>query len=212
MARTRAQDYDAKRAAILRKSAELFAKHGYSATSITMIAEACSTSKALLYHYYHDKEEVLFDLLFAHLEELLGAVEVINVATAPKERLYRLSETLLETYRDADAQHQIQITSLKQLSPEKQDILVGMERKLVRIFSDAIAAAIPAVGRGPLLKPMTMALFGMLNWQYLWFRDGKGLSRSQFARMATDLVLSGGPAAVEGATAPSRRARLSKAK
>jgi AcrR family transcriptional regulator len=212
MARTRAQDYDAKRTAILRKSAELFARHGYSATSITMIAEACNTSKALLYHYYHDKEEVLFDLLFAHLEDLLGAVEEIGMDDAPQERLYRLSETLLETYRDADAQHQIQITSLKQLSPEKQETLVGMERKLVRIFSDAIAAAIPAVGRGPLLKPMTMALFGMLNWQYLWFREGKGLSRSQFARMAIDLILSGGPAAVDGVAASSRRPRFSRAK
>jgi len=65
MARTRAQDYDAKRLVILHKSAELFAQYGYSGTSITMIADACGVSKALLYHYYPDKEAVLFDILSA---------------------------------------------------------------------------------------------------------------------------------------------------
>src|SRR5271166_1779785 len=51
MARTRAQDYDAKRDTILGKAADLFAKHGYPGTSISMIAEACGVSKALLYHW-----------------------------------------------------------------------------------------------------------------------------------------------------------------
>ena len=39
MARTRAQDYDAKRSVILHRAARLFAQYGYSGSSITMIAE-----------------------------------------------------------------------------------------------------------------------------------------------------------------------------
>ena len=63
MARTRANDYDKKRQGILSRSAALFAEHGYTGTSITMIAEACGVSKALMYHYYSSKDAVLFDLL-----------------------------------------------------------------------------------------------------------------------------------------------------
>jgi AcrR family transcriptional regulator len=208
MARTRAQDYDAKRAAILHKAAELFAKHGFSGTSITMIAEACEVSKALLYHYYHDKEQVLFDLLFAHLEDLVAAVESAAAEHAvPKQRLYRLAEALLEAYRDADTEHQVQITNLKQLSPEKQEVLLAMERKLVRIFSDTIAQTIPEIGRGPLLKPMTMSLFGMLNWQYLWFREGRGLTRTQYARLVIDLMISGAATAAKSVGAPTETSR-----
>lgn len=198
MARTRAQDYDAKRQVILGKSAELFAQFGYSGTSITMIAEACGASKALLYHYYPDKEAVLFDILSDHLEHLVQAVESALEVAAPDERIYAIACALLEAYRDADAQHQVQIANLKLLPAEKQEALRTLERRLVTLLSDAIAEEVPQVGRGPLLKPVTMSAFGMLNWHYLWFRDGKGLSRPEYARLVTTLIRTGAAGAADG--------------
>ncbi|NBP52464.1 MAG: TetR/AcrR family transcriptional regulator, partial [Actinobacteria bacterium] len=56
MARPRAADYDDKRAAILRRAAELFAEKGYDRTSMTEIAAALGVSKALFYHYYPSKD------------------------------------------------------------------------------------------------------------------------------------------------------------
>lgn len=206
MARTRAQDYDTKRQAILHRSAELFAQFGYSGTSITMIADACGVSKALLYHYYSDKEALLFDIISAHLEELIQVVETAASGAAdPQDRLYAISAALLEAYRDADAEHQIQIANLKLLPEEKQETLRGMERTLVILFSDAIAEAVPEVGRGPLLKPLTMSLFGMLNWHYLWFREGKGLTRDAYARLVTTLLAGGAAAAASAVDAPDTR-------
>jgi hypothetical protein len=41
-----------------------------------------------------------------------------------------------------------------------------------------------------------MSLFGMLNWSYLWFRDGRGLTRDAYARLATELILAGATRAV----------------
>lgn len=209
MARTRAQDYDTKRLAILHKSAELFAQFGYSGTSITMIADACGVSKALLYHYYPDKEALLFDIISDHLDALIQVVEEAAAgARDPQERLFAISAGLLEAYRDADSQHQIQIANLKLLPQEKQDVLRELERVLVRIFSDALAEAVPQVGRGPMLKPLTMSLFGMLNWHYLWFRDGKGLSRAEYARLVTTLLQAGAQEAVAvvGTPAPAESA------
>ena len=194
MARPRAHDYAAKREVILRRAAELFAQFGYSATSIAMIAEACGASKALLYHYYPDKEALLFDLLSAHLEALISVVEA--AAGGGAEKLHAMSGALLEAYRDADAQHQVQISSLKLLPPEKQEALRRLERRLVDLFADAIAEALPHLASSLLLKPVTMSLFGMLNWHYLWFREGKGLSRANYARLATTLLLSGAEAAL----------------
>lgn len=200
MARTRAQDYDAKRQAILDRSAGLFARYGYSASSITMIAQACGMSKALLYHYYPDKEAVLFDILFDHLQALIAVVEAAATAeTDPKRRLHAITHALLEAYRDADAKHQIQIANIKLLSDDKRALLEELERVLVRIFSQTIAEALPEIGDGPMLKPLTMSMFGMLNWHYLWFRDGKGLSRKAYAKMVAELVLSGAEAATRAA-------------
>src|ERR1700704_2639465 len=89
MARTRANDYDQKRLGILSRSAALFAAHGYTGTSITMIAEACGVSKALMYHYYSSKDAVLFDLLQDHLQNLVTVVEAAaRSAGKPEEKLF----------------------------------------------------------------------------------------------------------------------------
>ena len=105
MARTRAQDYDEKRGAILKGAAKLFAERGYSGASVKMIADACGMSKALLYHYYTDKEELLFDILETHLEGLVSVVEgaAEEDEAEPRARLERLCAALLEAYRDAGA-------------------------------------------------------------------------------------------------------------
>jgi len=198
MARTRANDYDKKRLGILSQSASLFAQHGFTGTSITMIAEACGVSKALMYHYYNSKDDVLFDLLADHLNHLIAAVEAASESASDgKERLFAICTALLEAYRGADAEHQVQISSLKLLPQAQQSVLKELERQLVVIFSNAIAATLPTVADRPdVLKPLTMSLFGMLNWHYLWFRDGKGMTREAYARMAAGLVLAGAEDAI----------------
>src|SRR3954469_13472125 len=168
MARTRANDYDKKRQGILSRSAILFAEHGFTGTSITMIAEACGVSKALMYHYYRSKDAVLFDLLQDHLQNLVAVVEAAaRSAGRPEEKLFAISAALLEAYRGADAEHQVQISSLKLLPLAQQESLKEMERKLVALVSETLVAAIPSIAkRRHLLKPLTMSVFAMLNWHY----------------------------------------------
>jgi TetR/AcrR family transcriptional regulator len=212
MARVRAADYDGKRQAILDRSAVLFAKHGYDRTSMAEVAKACGVSKALLYHYYVSKDALLFDILQAHLQELIDAAGAVDQSLSPRARLRALVGALLEAYRDADHEHKIQINELGKLPSAKKKLLTDMERKLVRIFAEAIAAVNPAVGREQrLLKPITMSLFGMLNWHYMWFRAQGALSREDYADLATTLLVEGAAAlvAAENGRSAGRAARQS---
>ena len=196
MARSRAKDYDDKRLLILHRSAQLVAESGYVGTSMNAIADACRVSKALLYHYYPDKEAILFDILSSHLEKLVAAVQRADEeSTNSLTRLKAIISTLLERYRHADAEHQVQIASLKLLPKEKQEPLLAKERVLVDILADALAAARPSVSHKRVLKPLTMTVFGMLNWHYLWFRDGGPMTRAEYADFVTSLVLAGATAA-----------------
>jgi AcrR family transcriptional regulator len=193
MARTRALDYLEKRDVILRESAQLFARHGYTGTSISMIAEACGVSKALLYHYYPDKSAVLFDILHAHLADLVERVQAAVAGSAPGEaRLLAIGEALLEVYRHSHAEHQVQLANLQLLPEDRQVILRELERQLVAAVAEAIAVALPSVAATPALKPLTMSWFGMINWHYLWFREGRGITRAEYARMACRLIVVGG--------------------
>ncbi|MES2599419.1 MAG: TetR/AcrR family transcriptional regulator [Pseudomonadota bacterium] len=192
MARSRANDYDNKRQAILDRSAELFSAHGYDRASMNKIAEACGVSKANLYHYYKDKEGLLFDVIRFHLEELLEVVETADDPGAPPEtRLRGLVAALLEAYRDADSQHNVQISSMRFLPHERQTELKRMERDLVTIFSSAVIGVAPHLKSTKMLTPVTMSLFGMVNWHYLWFKSTGSVSRAEYADLVTRLIVDG---------------------
>lgn len=206
MARPRAADYDGKRKAILDRSAKLFAKNGYDRTSMAEVAGACRVSKALLYHYYVNKDELLFDILKSHLDDLIASVRSVDAVLPPRERLRALVGALLDAYKDADHQHKIQINELSKLVPAKRQQLIALERELVQVFSAAIGAVNKTVGASPrLLKPVTMSLFGMLNWHYMWFREGGPMSREEYADLATQLLIEGA-ASLEGTKPAVRRA------
>ncbi len=193
MARTQAVDYNEKRVAIRRRAAQMFADEGFDRTSMASLAAACGVSKALLYHYYNDKGELLYDVIAAHLSELCQAVADADTPDRdPKQRLLGLIKSLLEAYSEADNEHRVQINTLRFLPPEKQESLKDMERELVRRFSSAIAAANPALQADKaLLMPVTMSLFGMLNWHYMWFREGGRLTRDGYAEMAMAIITDG---------------------
>jgi TetR/AcrR family transcriptional regulator len=192
MARTRAKDYDDKRQAMLHRAAAAFARDGYDRASMAGLAAECGVSKALLYHYYASKEALLFDIIRNHLNELVEAVEAADdAAIAPAERLGRLVAALLEAYRDADAEHQVQLTALRLLPDAEQTELKALERRLVAIFSEAVVGINPQLRGTMLEKPATMSLFGMLNWVYMWFRDDGGLSRQDYAKLATRIFAEG---------------------
>jgi TetR/AcrR family transcriptional regulator len=195
MARPRAQDYEAKRAAIRAAAAALFAEHGFDGSSMSDLALRCATTKSGLYHYYASKEEVLFDILLEHIGTVFQIVReaAARGSTAPPaERLEVIVSRLLAAYASADHQHKVQLNERWRLPDEQRAMIVAMEREIVGIVANTLAEINPALRqqRG-LLKPVTMSLFGMLNWHYLWFREGGPMSRADYARLATRLLLDG---------------------
>lgn len=193
MARPRAADHEDKRQAILDRAAELFAQHGYDRASLAMIAQACGVSKALLYHYYSDKAELLFDVLAQHLQALIEAVRgAAMLKGTPRLRLEAVAHALLACYRDADAVHRVQITCLSLLVPERQEALKSLERAMVAEVAALIGDLDPRSAEDKrLLKPLTMSFFAMLNWHHLWHREGAALSRDDYARMVAALIAEG---------------------
>lgn len=195
MARPKSAEHASKRREILRRSAKLFAQNGYDRTSMAEVASATGVSKALLYHYYVGKENLLFDILHAHLQDLMDAVRAVDGKLVSRARLRALIGAVLDAYRDADDEHKIQINELRKLPVSRKKELIALERALVSIFADAIAGAIPSIaGNQALLKPVTMSLFGMLNWHYMWFREKGPVSRDDYADMVTTLLIEGAQA------------------
>lgn len=194
MARTRAADFEEKQRGILDHAAQVFAEQGMEKASMSQIATVAHVSKALLYHYYPSKDALIFAIITSHLEGLDAAIEAADDPTLPPEkRLRKLVGVVLENYRGADNQHKVQLNATSALSDEQKAEITAIERRIVRRFSAVLDLVNPGLNtkERPLLMPVTMSLFGMMNWVYMWFRDGGRISREDYADVATTLILEG---------------------
>lgn len=186
MARAKAVDHDEKRSNILNKASELFTAEGFSRASMTQLAKACEISKANLYHYYSDKESILFHILDEHMDEILATLRQSFEKSPPEERLCRLVSTLLVLYQNADHKHRILLNDLQILPEDKQQVIRGKEREIVQFFKNAILLKYPHYGSHPkILAATAMTILGAINWSFTWFKPGKGFSVEQYARFLT---------------------------
>ena len=194
MARTRANDFEEKQRGILDNAAAVFAEQGMDKASMAQIAKAAAVSKALLYHYYPSKDALIFAIIVTHLEELETAIEEADDPTLPpKLRLRQLVGTVLESYRGADNEHKVQLNASAALTDAQKAEIMAIERQVVKRFSAVLRDINPELDNKerPLLMPVTMSLFGMMNWVYMWFKDGGRISRDDYADVATTLILEG---------------------
>jgi AcrR family transcriptional regulator len=92
---------DERREQILQAALQIFARKGLAAARISDIAAAAGLSYGLVYHYFHDKEELFVELV---RRAVGGGVQVTRTALdakgPPLERLHALCEEMVEGIRD----------------------------------------------------------------------------------------------------------------
>ncbi|MGI9026795.1 MAG: TetR/AcrR family transcriptional regulator [Burkholderiaceae bacterium] len=199
MARGRASNYDDQREMILAKAAHLFAHGGYPGTSMNQVAVATGLSKATLYHYFRDKYSLLLDITEGHVSRLDALVIDVNAQKlSPEERMRSLIARIMAEYADAQDAHRVLTSDVRFLESDDRKRVLDKERRVVEGFADAIAAWRPeqrkAARNATLDKPLTMLLFGMINWMFTWMRPEGPLSHEAMAPIVADLFLGGVPA------------------
>ncbi|SEB21315.1 TetR/AcrR family transcriptional regulator [Variovorax sp. YR216] len=194
MARGRSPGYDDQREMILENAAQLFANRGYSATSMNQVAEACGFSKASLYHYYRDKYSLLVSIAENHvsrLEDLVADVEAQELA--PEARLRELIRRFVQEYAGARHAHRVLTEDVKFMEEGDRERVLGTQRKVVSGFARAVLELRPDLRDAALAKPLTMLLFGMINWMFIWMRPDGELDYDAMAPVVADLFLGGLP-------------------
>jgi AcrR family transcriptional regulator len=190
MARRQAADYEEKRGAIIDAAARLFADKGFDGASLADLAEACQTSKSLIYHYYASKEEILHDLMSRHMNELLAEIDEGALAGAPGAALKAFARGLMRKYSGAAARQKVLLYDLARLPATLRDDIIAKERRLVAHAEAIIAGAAPAGADRARLRAAAMLFFGMLNWTPNWFRPSGAMSRDELADLAAATILN----------------------
>ena len=193
MARTQAADYEKRRQAIVDKAAQLFAERGFLGASIADIADACRTSKSLIYHYYGSKEDILFDVMHSHVKDLLDAAEEIAASgSAPAEKLRAMTRRFMELYLGAANRQRVLLNELDNLPEEQRRAVIDIQHRLIEILERIVGAIRPALsGRNPLKTPTAMLYFGMINWMHTWLDPNGRAKPARIAELAVSIFLEG---------------------
>ncbi len=78
----------------------LFAERGFDGTPIREIAQRAGSTKALIYHYYRNKEDLYLSLLEAAVSEVVSQVEEIaGSRDDPDQKIRKVVQVFLEFYR-----------------------------------------------------------------------------------------------------------------
>lgn len=193
MARSIARDHDEKRAAILRGAARVFARDGFDRASMTQLAKECGISKANVYHYYTSKDAILYDVLDGYLSDLAERVTGLDLTGAsPEDALRRVVVEIMLAYEGADDEHRVQMSGVDLLPPDQQRVLKGYQRQIVDHVSGLLGRVAPGLDTDRTkLRQATMALFGMLNWYYMWSAGADREARVRYADLVAEMTLGG---------------------
>jgi len=158
MAETRVQDSGRQR--ILQSAIELFARQGYSATSVRQIAKAAGVSPSLLYNYFDGKETLLGAIFLESVAQVQASLEAAAGGAGRPERVEHLVRGAFTAVRERLPFWRV----LYRLRGEPE-VIAGLGEHL-RVWTDSVRDSIEALlqdsgSANPRLE--ALALFGAID-------------------------------------------------
>jgi len=154
---------------ILSTAKILFIQQGYHGLSMRQIAEALGVSKAALYYYFRDKEELLLAILDSFLDEMETELQRIRQEqVGARRQIHALVELIL--FQPADQRAVIRLSSqeMAQLSlPARQAFDQAYHRKFLDPIRLILQAGIQS-GELRIVDP-TVATWALLGMMYPYF-------------------------------------------
>lgn len=188
----REREREAKREAVLRTAARMFNAKGYHSTSLEEVAAALKVTKPTIYHYFANKDEILFECTRRGLGAIEEAArEAAEAGGSSVERLRALltkyALCMMEDYGICVAR-----TQDDQLSPESRARFRAIKRQIDAHLRRVIEEG---VREGSLRTPdVRIAAFAMalaLNGLGAWFRPGGPQSAEEVARLTVAVLIDG---------------------
>jgi AcrR family transcriptional regulator len=190
MARTQAADYEHRREAIVERAAALFAARGFHGASMAELAAVCEMSKSLLYHYYASKDDLLYEVMLSHVDQLVGDVEeVMRRLSPPTRKLEQLIKAFMRHYVGAADRQKVLLNDLDNLPAERKATIVVRQRTLIDAVQALLAEIAPGRDDPARQRVRTMLLFGMINWTHIWFDPAGPVDTDELADMAIAMAL-----------------------
>lgn len=184
---------DARRAEIATKAAALFDEKGYHSASMEKIAEAVGVRKPTLYHYFPSKDHILYAIHDEFIDLLISRQGRRLAASMPPDQVLReIMGDILELMETHRGHVRVFFEHHRELEGEPQERIAEKRARYEQMVRDVFVRGT----EDGTFKPMdpnlaTLALAGMCNWTYQWYRADGRLASRDIAYVFWDYLLHG---------------------
>lgn len=179
--------------AIRKAGVRLIFEHGYEAMSLRQLAAEVGIQAGSLYNHISTKQDLLFDLVQDHINDLLRELDLALEGKAdPVEKLRAFVAFHVTYHMTRKREVFIANSELRSLDAKNYDAVVALrgayEQRLAQILTDGASDGVFEVVD---IQVATFAILALLTGLCTWYRPGGRLTRDAIIAAHEKLVLSG---------------------
>lgn len=178
---------------ILASAACLFAEKGFRAITINDIAASLGYTKSVVYYYFKNKNEILWQIFNRmHEQYQQTLVQIMSENLRPDEALNRiLYHHALHVMQQKDWTA-IYFRDESELEPDQQVVMRKRKREYDALIESVYQQGIDEEIFKPMPSHIAVSGFmGMCNWLHTWFNDKGQLSAEEIAGHYCELMSGG---------------------
>ncbi len=194
--------------AIRKAGLRLIFEHGYAAMSLRQLAAEVGIQSGSLYNHISTKQELLFELIRDHINELLRQLDrALQGQARPIDKLRAFTAFHVTYHMTRKREVFIANSELRSLEPKNYEAIVALrgayERRLAEILSEGVTEGEFEVVD---IQVATFAILALLTGLTAWYRPGGRLTKEAIVAAHEKLVLSSVAPGATGTRAQARRA------
>ena len=179
--------------AIRKAGLRLIFEHGYAAMSLRQLAAEVGIQSGSLYNHINTKQELLFDLVRDHINELLRQLDrALLGKQQPADKLRAFVAFHVTYHMTRKREVFIANSELRSLEPKNYEVIVALrgayEQRLAEILSQGVSEGEFEIVD---IQVATFAILALLTGLTTWYRPGGRLTREAIVAAHEKLVLSG---------------------
>ena len=178
---------------VLQSAANIFFAKGYHATSIEDVARDVGMLKGSLYYYIKSKDDLLFRLLLAGIEDSDAHIaRQIDPRGDPVEQLERAIRAQIDYIIENRVQFGLFLHEFDSLSGKRQHKLISVMSRYNSRFVERVQRA---QEQDKLIQGepwiIVNGILGMCNWLYRWYDPDQATDSEQIKNVFVRMIFEG---------------------
>jgi len=179
---------------LIRKAIYLFYHKGYADTSIREIGAEAGISTSLLYHYFKNKQQILFEIINTAAQDLIETLlEIENRISDPLDCLREMliAHTVHFSIK-RKKESKILVEELYWLRGKQKDIIKNAQREIYGIYMRKHKKLKKLGVLNEIdLTVLNFSIFGVINGFFRWYKEGGRMPKEAVAEEIVRFVFHG---------------------